>query len=211
MPLELGQNQSVTQAVVTEQVELDRNTAPQLVALFKPDGTPFLGDTASVYSVYAVIWSPFAPELWAALMEAASPAPYPYRSVIFNQLDPEKNGIWQNMTGAPGTVGDQPPKKVADLPKGEAVIISKFFFESTDENDDDKDGQIDLVEMRPITGGFVLASILVDNNGVPEYQWTVIYRADQLPEYAMEALQTVSDLENNYNNLADRVSALENP
>lgn len=200
MTIELGQNQSVTQAVVVPEEIFDHNTAPMMVALFKPDGTPFLADTATVYSVATAIWNPLGDDLWTLFMETASPAPYPFRSAVFNQLVSSRNGIYQNMTGAPGTTGNQIPKKVAELPTTESVILTQHLFIGAD-------GEVLGVGATPITGGFILTSTEILVDGVADFVTRIFYRGDVVAQQAVD-IQMLSD---RLDSAEGRLTTLENP
>lgn len=167
----LGQGQSVTQAVVVPDTTFDPNKAPMVVALFKPDGTPFLADTATLYTIFTVVWNPMDEDAIEAMLETPNESPWPFKGALFNQVDPTKNGIYANMFGAPGTTGPQLMVKIADLPVGEAVFISPSIIASDDR---DPETLLELADLMPELGGVVIASNLdyVDDEAV--YVWSII-------------------------------------
>lgn len=169
----LGRGQSVTQAVVVPQDEFDPNKAPMVVSLFKPDGTPFLADTATVYTVMAVLWNPLTPEAAEALLRSPSSSPYPFKTLVLNQEDESLNGIWQGMAGAPGTSGDQNMQKMADLPTNEAVVVGQWIMASPSRNLVET---LDTEDLVAADGGVVLVSALGPGSGDgPTYEWSIAF------------------------------------
>lgn len=120
------------------------------------------GGSPQVVSVYAIV-SVDIPEEFVPFVTGPSPAPWPFCAAFVNQtIDPSLNGVWRNMTGAPGTTGDQPPMKIAELPEGQALIASVY-------NAPD----MESFATGPVEGGFVYANIEIaeGEETVAEWAW----------------------------------------
>lgn len=178
----LGGNQSVAQAVVVPQEKFDPNKAPMVVSLFKPDGAPYLADTATVYSVMMVFAQELGPNAYELVRAGNIPGPYGARVMFVKQQDPKENGVFKVMSGAPNTVGPVPMVKLSDLPKGDAVIgclaivgdpSSMAPLETSGVDD------IFAAVQQPdaASGGFLFGSVAVgeDEAGQPSYIWECIY------------------------------------
>lgn len=177
----LGGNQSVAQAVVVPQEKFDPNRAPMMVSLFKPDGTPFLADTATVYSVMTVFAQQLGPDAYELVRAGNLPGPYGARVMFFKQQDPKENGVFKMMTGAPNTVGPVPLVKLSDLPKGDAVIACPIIVGDPSSmaplETSDTDDILAAVQQNGPGGGFLFGSVSVgeDEVGQSEYRWGCIY------------------------------------
>lgn len=172
----LGQGQSTTQAIVVPQEKLDSAKAPMKVSLFKPDGTPFLADTAAVFSVGTLVWNPLAAEAFTAAFDTPNENPWPYKAAIFNQTDSAKNGIYQNQFGAPGLPEGVPQLmiKIAELPKMEAVFVAPTLIASPDR---DKTSVLDLEDLSLEEGGVVISAVAgwhPEGGNSTDYAWSIV-------------------------------------
>lgn len=184
---ELGKGQAVAQAVVTPQETYDPSRTPLVVSLFKPDGTPFLADTATVFSTLVLVVQNLTNTAFGVLTNGEYPIPYPTNIVLINQEDESRNGIYQAQMGAPGTTGLQPMKKTSDLPAGDAMIGSVYIIGDTNGS-----GNVDAANVNALSalvkeGGFIVGSV----DTAAGRMWGTLYDADRLDslESRVEALE----------------------
>jgi len=165
-----------------------------MVALFKPNGTPFLADTATVFSTMLFVGQNLTDEAYALLMGGTYPLPYPLNIVLIHQTVESRNGLYQFQTGAPETTGPQPMKKVSNLPEGDALVGAVYALGETWNT-----GAIDADNINELSeqvreGSFLFASVDAGNARV----WGTIFDGSQM-EY----------LETRINDQEARIAALE--
>lgn len=184
----LGQGQSVTQAVVVSQEVMDPNTAPMKVSLFKQDGTPFLADTATVFSTMVLVAQDLTDDAFEALTGGDYPLPYPLTIAIINQSPASRNGLYQGQTGAPDTEGPQRMKRISDLPVDDAVVGAVYAIGET--NVEDPLDAEDVTELTSLAreGGFMFGSVDTGAGRV----WGTLYNGARINEIEerLEALES---------------------
>jgi hypothetical protein len=158
------------------------------VSLFKQDGTPFLADTATVFSTMVLVAQDLTDDAFEALTGGDYPLPYPLTIAIINQSPASRNGLYQGQTGAPDTEGPQRMKRISDLPVDDAVVGAVYAIGET--NVEDPLDAEDVTELTSLAreGGFMFGSVDTGAGRV----WGTLYNGARINEIEerLEALES---------------------